>query len=129
MKRSIKEKWIARLRDPSARQAEGVLRRAGSAMCCLGHLYDVADGNWISGPVPGTMTTQDGEEYSLKHEKAFGLSAQHISIATTLNDGYKINFSGGEYDKFFVLMSGTCRKHSLPEIADWVEANVPCEED
>ena len=38
--------WLARLRDPNAKQARGRLRE-GDSMCCLGHACDVSGvGEW-----------------------------------------------------------------------------------
>lgn len=35
-------KWVARLRDPEAKQATGALHDWGEGMCCLGHACDVS---------------------------------------------------------------------------------------
>lgn len=41
MKQEIKDRWVARLRDPLQKQAKGALRR-GDARCCLGVLCEIA---------------------------------------------------------------------------------------
>lgn len=39
--------WVARLRDPEARQTQCTLRSHDGAMCCLGHACDVSQlGDW-----------------------------------------------------------------------------------
>ncbi len=47
MKRSLLNKWIARLEDPNAKQAREVLRDENGGMCCLGVLCDIVNpNNW-----------------------------------------------------------------------------------
>lgn len=41
MKQEIKDRWVARLRDPDSLQTKGALRR-GDGRCCLGILCDIA---------------------------------------------------------------------------------------
>jgi len=74
MKQEILDKWIARLRDPSAKKARGQLWNK-SGMCCLGHLGDVC------GLSKSDMSNGNGE--SMLHlDMAF---LQKVELPTSLS--------------------------------------------
>ena len=51
MKRSLLNKWIARLEDPTTKQGKNMLLKKDGSMCCLGVLCDIVDPNgWTEMP-------------------------------------------------------------------------------
>lgn len=121
-------RWVAALRDPNRKQAQGRLRK-GDGMCCLGVLCDIEDPNewvgeggtwrwdvWGSAP-PSSLTAEkcglmfrDGSfnspfnEVTLAVMKRIGERADEIDSCLT-----KLNDSGATF----------------AEIADIIESRPP----
>jgi hypothetical protein len=99
MKKSDRDAWTARLRDPASKQchyagaqAEFMSQLQGDEpMCCLVH------GTFILG--------KDSTMYRYEMDKLIGDDA--VSVLIHLNDK---------------------QAESLPAIADWIEANIPITE-
>jgi len=106
MKRSLRDKWLERLRDPNTKQCRyNYVRNDEGSCCALGHLTDACGFNpqcyssyalnqFIGGNL---LPIQDGEFKGT----SWGLTLIHLNDHKLL---------------------------SLPEIADWIEQNVPVEE-
>ena len=114
MKREIRDKWTAALRSSNYRQGKGALNKR-NRFCCLGVLCDVMgmpkvkslNGAWS---YDGKTTMIDNVHLMPRDgtTKAFDLKWK----LADMNDGV------GEGNKRF----------TFPEIADWIEANVPVED-
>ena len=89
-----KAKWLARLRDPSAKQARERLR-IDDAMCCLGHFCDVLD--------------PEGWEGNY-HRTRIGFPPTPLASVAKLSESVQ-NYLAHAND------SG----YSLLDIADWIE--------
>lgn len=127
MDANLKTKWVEALRGGEFKQTTGTLRDPSlDAFCCLGVLCKVAgaafqyarddDGNsYDNVPVLKDRILSDGENGELSDEfvREIGIPDQNELIR--LNDGH-----GEDPTK-----PGFARSHTFPEIADYIEANIP----
>ncbi len=106
MKADLKRKWVEALRSGKYKQGEGELRR-GDAFCCLGVLADVRGAEWVEDEY-GELGIPNGDGHVLTG--ALPVDWLAASIQEPLwrrNDGLGI------------------RRHTFPEIAAWIEENIP----
>ncbi len=109
MKKKIRDEWVAALRSGKYTQTQGMLHLGGS-YCCLGVLEVVVNGDIEvdkkdNGYVIIHRECGGAAVYDNPDASPFTLSAE--TALTTLNDTLKKPF---------------------PEIADWIEQNIPVEE-
>lgn len=136
MKQAHRDAWCARLRDPSSKQAHSVLHEWGwpdedyseepeiVASCCLGHFQIVME-NQFGIPVAqkdDLLDTYDAERVGLDHNLQ--------EILSCLNDGAEVPLGADgrmttSEQPASILNDEDTHKWTLPEIADWVEANIP----
>jgi len=116
MKKSLRDAWVARLRNPASKQfhkrAYDVFTPSeattDTAMCCIAHLAFVSDF------VPKNET--DVYDYL---SNVSGMKGSPFTI-----NGMK------EHDVVAVLITKNDEENkTLPEIADWIEANIPITEE
>lgn len=107
MKRSERDAWIAALRSGKYQQFSGYLRFE-DGYCCLGVKCDIDGEKWHAHPsgVHETASGRFGFPDCFTLER-WGLPQAMADKVAEMNDGGK----------------------SFAEIADWIEANVPVEED
>lgn len=116
-------KWVARLRDPEAKQARNILRQTATGpdgetivngMCCLGHACDVSGvGSW------------NGSEYYAPG----GMGGGHLPIAVMEWLGLdernpRLNRASGEPFSTATWYNDTGRR-TLAQIADLIEQRWP----
>lgn len=110
MKASLKKKWLGALRSGKYEQGTGYLK-CHSKFCCLGVLCDLSElASWEKHESDDGVFLFTDDEFELSSclLKEFGLSAGQQRKLVNMNDG--------SYED---------KRHSFPEIADWIEANVP----
>jgi hypothetical protein len=105
MDAELKTKWLAALRSGEYSQTQQVLHRKDpNGYCCLGVLCEISEsGTWDS----------DGTYYKF-HEKGVDLMAGGATVQRFLPWTISSNLANMNDD-------GT----TFPEIADWIEENVP----
>lgn len=107
MKRSERDAWVAALRSGKYKQGQRALRHCDT-YCCLGVKCDLDGEEWIPCD-EGLFKTEDGH-VGMPSFAALGywqMTYREAQSIASLNDGGK----------------------SFAEIADWIEANLPVEED
>lgn len=108
MDRELRDKWVAKLRDPETKQCKGALEKNDSN-CCLGVLCNavgIEKGSpFLTRDIYFHFTSYDEWKSSLPPTGFQGLSFKQIQKL------YKMNDSGSTF----------------PEIADWIEQNIPVE--
>ena len=130
MKRKHRDAWCARLRDPHSRQAHGFLHEymdedgKPTASCCLGHFQLAIEEKF------GIPIQQDEELLQDDDVEPLGLSHRRQEILAFLNDGSRVLLDEGGgithiEDLAVTRLNEEAREWSLPEIADWIEANIP----
>ncbi len=102
MKADLKRKWVEALRSGKYKQGFAELRGA-HGFCCLGVLADIQGVDWKHSYPSASRSSE-----LLCDEYAGGLSARSQTNLATMNDG-----DDGEVGM------------SFPEIADWIEENIP----
>lgn len=103
MNAELKAKWLAALRSEKYRQTQGCLRHA-DAFCCLGVLADVKGCEWRSQcPIVGG---ENMANYGLLDVNFIQIGKVEQQQLAKMNDGGA----------------------SFPEIADYIEANIPAED-
>lgn len=110
MKKEIRDKWCAALRSGEYEQGRGQLRSEDNRYCCLGVLYSILGGEWSDRPRDGSFYPKCGEDGGyLPLKTREGLMSEDIEIELSdKNDHDKKSFS---------------------EIADWIEENIPVDEE
>lgn len=121
---AVKKVWVERLRDPKAKQVQGTLAQ-DDGMCCLGHLCDVAAGPkaWWKPNVRTVSVHRAGGWEEVERIDWTYVGDGHDAV------GYppdrmlaKIGLTH-EASREAARMNDHYHK-SLPEIADWIEANL-----
>lgn len=137
MKKELRDKWLADLRTNGARQTQGQLwDPKEDGFCCLGRLCVVAGAKWETeqemeaenGEVwmrelekPICQWTADGDLLNAESaEELFGLPLNCQHTLANMNDGRK-----RDEQRFLVY----CEPKTFAEIADWIEVNVPSEDE
>jgi hypothetical protein len=104
MDAELKAKWVAALRSGEYQQTVGTLRLASDGQiyyCCLGVLYCVSG---MKVPALTTPKSADLARWELPEDERVRLEC--------MNDG-GVDDDGKAY-----------RRHTFPEIADYIEANL-----
>jgi len=109
MKRQLRDKWAEKLRDPRTQQSRGALE-TNFGYCCLGVLANICEvpkqlrntGIWMDFKFGNGF-----ESASVVPTGFHGLTLRHINTLTVMNDTDGVSF---------------------PQIADWIEANIPVED-
>ena len=105
MKRSERDAWVEALRSGKYQQGRDRLR-TNDEYCCLGVLCDLKDPSaWRDLTYYGAYF--HGDDLMFPGEQLSGLDHEIESRLSRMNDNGK----------------------SFAEIADWIEANIPVEED
>ncbi len=122
MKKEIKNKWTAALRSGEYEQTTGYLCDVKNGWCCLGVLMDVVE----------EESFVDSPEY----EGFKAIKSTKIDLwERTEEDYYDVNELSNEvikkygldgYDDELMEMNDNLGK-TFPEIADWIEENIPSE--
>jgi hypothetical protein len=102
MKKELKEKWVAALRSGQYEQARGKLRD-GDGYCCIAVLCEL------------TEVQHDGESF-----------IEWNGNLTISDADDPLEWTHGAYQNKLVKMNDDLGK-TFPEIADWIEANIPGE--
>lgn len=110
MKRDLKAKWLAALRSGQYDQGTGMLRTLDNKFCCLGVLLEIA----------GFPCVEDGGSCYRY------LNGDGATSATSLPKG----FPGKDELPWVNLMKmNDDSRETFPQIADWIETNIPEEEE
>lgn len=107
MDAKLKADWVKALRSGEYKQARGTLQDETGALCCLGVLCKVA-GMPIRDDGRGVVGADDSNNFAM-YKPILALVGGHAKSGSlsSRNDG-------------------TCehRRHTFPEIADYIEANL-----
>ena len=99
-----KDKWLARLRDPNSKQ-------------CIGSGYGARYNDDVDTPLP---LGSNQPMCCLVHlEVALTGTSSHASY-----HGFANELIGDDVSKLLIAKND-CEKLSLPQIADWIEKNIP----
>ena len=105
----LKTKWIDALRSGKYVQGNGHLC-ADNKYCCLGVLYEVMGGKWISDETSTVKLTKLRSATQLfDYDQELGISMEQMATLASLNDGPS---NGAELPR------------SFNQIADYIEANI-----
>src|SRR5262245_41276266 len=107
MDSELKAKWVAALRSGEYLQAREALKSRG-AFCCLGVLADVKGAKWEG--ISEGRPILDGR--SVKHENGDWQDEDVLDIPLKLEEELSDMNDNGR---------------SFPEIADYIEANIPAD--
>lgn len=108
MNADIRARWLAALRSGEYRQGQGRLRD-GNAFCCLGVCAMIIDSEGWQIQPGGRWLHQDRlATLSLCTLASIGLTYHEQSMLSSMNDDESLPF---------------------PEIADWIEQNIPADPD
>ena len=139
MKKDIKERWVAKLRDPNIKQTQGVLKKQIGdnefAYCCLGVLCEVAVEDGILPPsrladkendVVRQEIVYDGKDHSSNTYAEGSVLPYNVSVWAGL---------GGENNPFVPdpsesglstsLAEANDNGYSFLDIANLIERNIP----
>lgn len=124
MKAELKEKWVAALRSGEYKQGKNLLHnREDNTFCCLGVLCKVMGASFRR------FDTEDGDgtiyEYSpvLNGEVLSDGASEELSA----HQAEKLGLLDVVYDLMDMNDGRGVRPHSFPEIADYIEAQIPAE--
>jgi hypothetical protein len=114
MKTELKQKWLAALRSGEYRQGMRNLKynQEGEVYhCCLGVLAEMAD--------PKSLQRDEFVDEVFMYQKSSWVGLYRIEGAEEIFD-----YLSEDMQKILWRMNDV-EKESFPEIADWIEANVP----
>jgi hypothetical protein len=101
--------WLAALRDPTRKQAQGRLRFTSGAMCCLGVACDVSgQGSWNTDLVYITERNQSW-----------------ISLPGEVKNYYGMLSCGGVFAGVFIVEEKDKRAQSIMQLNDRLEWTFP----
>lgn len=107
MTKELKQRWLDALRSGKYMQGQRFLRQHDK-YCCMGVLCDIAKIGWTKhkNSIGTVYQCADDSKNVMYPPMTLGLSNLQMMDLAHLNDIYHKSFT---------------------EIADWIEANIPCE--
>jgi hypothetical protein len=122
MKRTLKKQWVAGLRSGKYKQGRNFLCNGRGKMCCLGVLGDIAlDGHWVKGKTEHPITLKEVPYWYLEYKGKIVEFEFGPDILDEL--GLPID------DQIHLVALNDDQQKSFFRIANWIEANVPEEND
>ena len=125
MLRRIRDEWCQKLRSGDYKQTQEALHRAYNnehSYCCLGVFCDVMGEKW-------SVAEQEENEilYAIRYKE--DIKNPYTTVLTT--DLNRIINGTDNLDKQYVshLIHMNDNGSTFEEIADWIEANIPVEEE
>lgn len=115
MKKAIRDAWVQSLRSGLYPQIQGQLCRkekGGLGFCCLGVLADVVD--------PAAWGAPPEDEGGTRYFSGAWMGS--------LPSEFKVEVGLRDYEQRALVTQNDVDKKTFPEIADWIEENIPVED-